>query len=329
MTDINDRLNRIVVGVKDIALAPAVETQLAGQLPREVVQVEEFPAIRIAAVGMQQDCDPAAIRECDTGGGGGGTSASLREEDRPVVGGVQIPRRDFFGNVFTCTLGYNMLHWFAGGSQDAERYFVTNSHCTDVFGVDNGNAMGQPTFDVTVGAEVSDPPLFDSSQDSRCPPSRECRYSDAALLRYDASSLAQHGYVAFPPVESVIFSENRGVAWRARPGGSLMGLDIDKIGRTTGRTRGPLFNICVNFAQADDQGIDTGRTMLCQGHAFFDGAQGDSGSPVVYLRSDGFLVDLGIFWGADPDAGAAFSMSDLYHQELQADFGGTLSSVMQ
>lgn len=123
----------------------------AASVPQEAVIVEVFPRFT--------------------------TEASLQGTVRPVVGSVQIR----FAPGAECTLGYNVA--LAGGS---DWYFVTNSHCTESpRWTLTGHSIGQPTETSPIGNEVSDPGLFTHSQDSNCPPGKSCRYSDAALFRYN------------------------------------------------------------------------------------------------------------------------------------------------
>ncbi|HET9276276.1 MAG TPA: hypothetical protein VFN96_09410, partial [Gemmatimonadales bacterium] len=96
-TDADEARNRVVVGVGDLQAMARVRTDLTRLgIPAGAVLVERAdPVVRVA---------------------------TLRDEVRPVVGGIQI---HFPG--FLCTLGFNAT---AGGQAS----FVTASHCTTTQG---------------------------------------------------------------------------------------------------------------------------------------------------------------------------------------------------
>lgn len=98
-TDIDERRNRIVIGVRYPELVREVEGAVARLgLPDNAVVVEQFDGVRMLY--------------------------SLRDYTRPVLAGVQIQ-----GSPGGCTLGYNVAH-----ELDSTEYFVTAAHCTDSFG---------------------------------------------------------------------------------------------------------------------------------------------------------------------------------------------------
>ncbi|GIW53352.1 MAG: hypothetical protein KatS3mg081_2707 [Gemmatimonadales bacterium] len=295
MSDINERRNRIMIGVTDTASIQLVDELLVRlPVPREAIIVQVFPRFK--------------------------GQASLQGTVRPVIGGVQIgwiPGR-------VCTLSYNVASVLTGGSVDYNWYFVTASHCTDKIWALTGHSMGQPTEASPIGVEVSDPPLFDSQQDPICPPGKLCRYSDAALFRYGATTWT-HGVVAWPADSQPFFETTRIISVH----GTLPpfeGMLVEKVGRTTGRTAGTLLFSCIDVER--EYGPHTFARLICQGLANYDADPGDSGAPVVRVLSDGTLVALGIHGGEDvanPGWGyKVFSPTGQWRSELGNDIGGTL-----
>jgi hypothetical protein len=288
MGDIDEVHNRIVIGVDGAGTAAKVAARIA-QMP------VPFAAVEIGIV------PPTRMQQ------------SLRSTVRPVIGGLQLS----WG---PCTMTYNVARRLIDGALDPNGYFLTNSHCTDVFGETTGMSVGQATWDAVIGTEHVDPPLFTSAQDSRCPSGLLCRYSDAALFIHNSTQY-RHGYVAWPPVGSINFAEQRVIIAAGDP---VVGIAVHKVGRTTGRTTGTVTRTCVDFRQRTPTGADTGRMMLCQAQGDYTSAGGDSGSPVLQLWPDGTVVDLGIHWGS----GGVFSPSNAWNAEIRAVTGGGLGATV-
>ena len=118
LTDADERLNRVRVGVRDAAARADLEARLAEQnVPSDAVVVEEVT--------------PYAVTK------------SLRSKVRPLVGGLEIEYSDF-----VCTLSFN-------AKRKGQKGFVTNSHCTDEAGGTEGTRYKQGGE--RVGVERSDP----------------------------------------------------------------------------------------------------------------------------------------------------------------------------
>lgn len=121
---------------------------------------------------------------------------SLRGTNRPVYGGVQ-----FNALQGDCTVGFNVSHSLSYPNVDQAEYFVTAVHCTPQYGVaDSGVIAYQPGAPQAIAKEWIDPAVFGHGADSRCPLTRDCRYSDAALFKYTISDWA-HARVAWPTLE--------------------------------------------------------------------------------------------------------------------------------
>lgn len=289
MSDIDERRNRIFIGVADSLGLEMVETALQQvRAPREAIIVDIFPRFQ--------------------------AEASLQGLIRPVVAGVQVV---WYGT-FWCTVGYTVTRLLAGGGQDSDWYFVTNSHCTSAPWQMNGHSMGQPTANDVIKTEVADPQLFNSSADPNCPSGRQCRYCDAALVKYSTSAWT-HGVIAWPAESgSLEFFETVLVSGEASP---LAGDVVYKVGRTTGRSAGWAQNACADVSHP------TGAWLICQGIAQYTSDQGDSGSPVFTLVPGGAIA-YGVHWGT-VDEGPwlnwrAFSPTPNWQSELGSSLGGTL-----
>lgn len=288
--DIDEMHNRLEIGITDYSALPSVRQALERlNVPAEAVNISEVAPMKVLQ--------------------------TLRSKWRPIAGGIQITNS--MGN---CTLGFLAVVQNKAG-------FITNSHCTAVFGLNNSEVVTQANGDKanTIGVEQFDPPLF---TDSPCPSGRMCRRSDAAFIGRDA------GFVQPSPLVAGDFGylliadlPNSGVPVKhritSRAEFSVAGAWVDKVGRTTGRTHGKITGTCVTTNQANPDGTDTGRTMICQNivAAIADG--GDSGSPVYNLEpwpdgSTGVRLH-GLLWGGTD---TQFAFSSLWHVDNEMQWSG-------
>lgn len=323
MTDIDERQNRIVIGISQPSEIAAARSKIAALgIPPGAFDVVHYPVRAMDAPLAVENCDPIfAIIPCDEQGPSG-TNFQINSTHRPVVGALQLGYQTIEGS-FICSIGFNIAHRYADGTLDPEKYFVTASHCGEQ-GIMTGLFMGQSTISELVAGEEADPSLVSSAIDPACPIGRLCRYSDAALYKYFPGVGVLHGGVAFPGIGSLTVVENRSVVGAGDP---IVGMAVHKIGRTTGRTVGVVQQACVNmqvFKIRDGQQVDTGRTMLCQAEASYESAEGDSGGPVVEVWPDGTLVARGIHWRG----GGGFSPMNSALQELRTVTGGGLGPTV-
>lgn len=262
-TDIDDRSNRLRIGVENLKRAKGgLEADLTALgIPLEAVEITKTEPV----------------------------VPELRDRNRPLRGGFQI---NFVG--FVCTLGFV-------ADRGGVRGFVTNSHCTETQGGNQGTDYHQPSSSGTtnrVGEESADPSYFTGGA---CPSGRRCRYSDSAFVRVPhpsgPSTTSTRGSIARPPSGSTSWNgiDTYTITSESNP---VVGQSVTKVGRTTGRTSGSVQQTCVNFNVSG-----TTITQLCQSQASYSSSGGDSGSPVFRITS-GFNVALvGIHWGS----GGAFS----------------------
>ena len=215
--------------------------------------------------------------------------ATLRDRWRPTQGGIQI----HFG-LFVCTLGFN-------ADDGGERSFITNSHCTDRQGGVDGTEYFQPLSSVdgtVIAIEVEDPEYF---RGGVCPVGRRCRYSDASRALYSASVASTRGAIAQTSGPNNGSLEVTG-AFRIQSQDNNttnypVGITVNKVGRTTGWTRGNVIGSCIHTNV-----FGSNITQLCQTFVqSTDGstivAGGDSGSNVFRLSGPNAEL-IGILWGS-------------------------------
>ena len=233
--------------------------------------------------------------------------ASLRDKVRPPHGGYQI---QFFPVpsplVLVCTLGFNAVR---GGVNS----FITNSHCsnvqggttplpTDYYQATRGGVI--PVADNYIAFEADDPQYTSGGE---CPLLRRCRTADASRAQYGAGQVFSIGRIARTALlNSVLATEDTAYfriddlnpTWRivSEQATPVLGQTLNKVGRTTGWTRGTVVETCV-----DVDVTDSDITQRCQSlvDAFVDG--GDSGSPVFGANVDGTVFLAGILWGSSTD----------------------------
>jgi len=284
LSDIDERQNRLRVGVANAAAGQRVR-DLLGRLgiPEDAVVVDETDPI--------------------------GRTATLRDRVRSTMGGLQIA---YSGSV--CTLGFNVSRNFTPG-------FVTNSHCTNVQGGVEGTEYFQPIVGGTnyIGVEVIDPPYSPAGTEMggyTCPAGRRCRFSDAAFVQNTQDQ--SQGYVARPTSRgrysgSITIGSNGPFVFTSQSGVVFSGSQVDKVGRTTGWTYGPVTSSCVDV-NVNNSDI----TLFCQNLVDAGAGSGDSGSPV--FTWDGGYYGLstlhGILWGSN-GAGTSFAFSTIGNVERE------------
>jgi hypothetical protein len=235
--------------------------------------------------------------------------ATLRDKIRPVPGGVQIR----FSN-FLCTLGYNATRGGIPG-------FVTASHCTDQQG-----GIRQPTeyfqplnqvADEFIGVERVDPDYFRNQQG--CPRGAKCRFSDSSWAEYDVASLSAGDQIARTTGinnGSLTIDPNNpsfSVTSKDASGNQLVGTVVNKVGRTTGWSQGPVSASCV------DTGVQGSNiVLLCQDFVDAGVAGGDSGSNVFRVTGSGTVSVVGSLWGGNA-AGTLFVYSP--YSAVKAELG--------
>jgi hypothetical protein len=213
---------------------------------------------------------------------------TLRDRFRPTIAGTQI----HFGN-YLCTMGFNVTT----GSGD--RSFITNSHCTNTQGGVEGTQYYQPTSSVdptVIATEVADPGYF---RGGACPRGRKCRYSDASRANYSSSVASNQGEIAKPASTGGTLEVSGIFTITAQDASTktfARNTVVNKVGRTTGWSQGPVTNSCVNTSVSGSN-----ITQLCQTFVSAAVGSGDSGSPVFRITSGDQVTLVGILWGGSSD----------------------------
>jgi len=274
-TDIDEAQNRLRIGVENEAAAEEViETLVSLGVPREAVIVEEVEPIL--------------------------PMLTLRDKVRPLVGGLQI---NFPG--YLCTLGFNAVRSGVAG-------FVTASHCTNVQGGVEGTPYWQPleATDTFIGTEIADP-LY--TWRLGCPRGRLCRYSDSAFAQLAFGVNASLGSLA--QIASLGAIEITGsFQITAEATRRIRGEVLNKVGRTTGWSQGPITQTCVNVGVTGTRIV-----LLCQDFVQATVAAGDSGSPVFKINGSGVTL-YGLLWGGN-SSGTSFVYSPIGNIQRSDELG--------
>jgi hypothetical protein len=261
--------NQLIVMVENLNLAPQVlaETGSLG-IPRGAVEIQVMPRLD--------------------------ASQTLQDFHRPDIGGLQIGYNRRGDSYSVCT------HWLADQQTDPPTPgFVTNSHCSTSIWTVDFTAYFQPSPPVMgllnlIGLEAVDPPLFAAPN---CPVARLCRYSDSNFSPFlGLVGGASRGVIAEPTGFGSIVWNGMDTFTITAKGDPMMHDTVDKVGRTTGRTRGVVAFPCMNVNHP------SGAVLLCQSIARMNQRNwllgGDSGSPVIEGTPDSTTL-VGIAWGSN------------------------------
>jgi hypothetical protein len=314
-TDADETTNRIVIGVEEGTPEEAIQDAIRDLgVPIEAVSI----VVTEPVVPFQAAVSLAPLASNI------GNLPTLRDEIRPIAGGLQIWRFIPPGQASICTLGFNA----AAPTVSQGRMMFTNSHCTAVRGQVTGTEWNQKQLAFPldpVAVEIEDPPFFTNADNPDCPVGRNCRYSDAAAGEY----LVPNADVAFPrimapfagslvvPASQRTFRVAEEATQRAVIGQGLM-----KVGRTSGLTGAAVIATCQNTNVAGAGSM----TMLCQERVAIDAIGGDSGSPVVEAIDDRPFMDVapnqrvrlhGLLWGGSANTYVFSSMIN-----IRMDFPG-------
>jgi hypothetical protein len=276
--DLDEASNRLRIGVEHAAAQAAVLRAIGvAGIPTAAVIVEETEPIR--------------------------SMATLRDKVRPVLGGLQIHFSQYL-----CTLGFNAT------SSSGQNSFVTASHCTAKQGGVESTKYYQPVSSTSgsfIGTEVSDPGYFTGGS---CPVGRKCRYSDAARAAYASGVSFTRGRIEkTSSVNTGSITISGYLSITGESGGSV-GSTANKVGRTTGWSRGSISSRCVNT------NVSGGNlTLLCQNWVKAKVGAGDSGSPVFLGTSTTSATLAGILWGGN-SSGTVFVFSPI--SLIERELGG-------
>ena len=260
-SDNDERIGKLVVGVEHMQAARAVEARLkhlgVGEGDFEVILTEP-------------------IRQL----------ATLQSIFRPTIAGIQI----HYSN-YVCSIGFNGTHG------NGERSMYTASHCTATQGGVEGTKYYQSssTADPTVIAtEVADPVYVKGG--AGCPKGKKCRWSDASRSVYSSNVASNQGEIAKTTGANNSSLTTAGVFTVTSQDVSTtnfaIGTVLNKVGRTTGWSQGPVERTCINSSV---QGSTV--YLFCQTTVRANVAGGDSGSDVFRITSGDNVQLVGILWG--------------------------------
>lgn len=261
---------------------------------------ENLLALRAAAraLGIPEDGYDVAVVAAPS------LRADLNDKVRPVGGGLAIawgkPR--LYPEV--CSVGVNGEWSFSS----AYRGFLTASHCTRLYmGLDpNGTnyfqdeAIGTGTL---IGTEFDDPAYFTGGS---CPSGARCRFSDVAFVKYSNAATSGLGTIM-----RTTSASNNGTPGSTTIAGqftivgdwpySILGEELQKVGRTTGWTYGTTTATCANYLAQSIGGINY--WVFCSDRTNIHSWGGDSGAPIFkwYGGSDTTVYWAGILWGGPID----------------------------
>lgn len=272
--DANEGTNRLTILVRDLSVVPSV-----------------FATAKTA--GLPEDAIETRVSRVSFAGG-------LRERYRPTAGGIQIDN-GYVGNGSTCTLGFNVT------INDGEKGFYTASHCVSPtnYGIGlTGVGINQPYTvedEGRIGTVTINPPW--NSSVTLCLSNPRCADVDAMYVKYDNPSdwssrvAIMSGLATLYAGDSAIYIGSRTGWWTninlsPTSYSYWQGIDVDKVGRTTGWTRGKLDGTCVAITVDSAQSPTQFARILCTD--VVKGAyagNGDSGSP-VFVGHDGSNSEL-------------------------------------
>jgi hypothetical protein len=296
--DIDEVNNRMALGVADEAAQSAVEKAFRrNSVPTDAVstQIVGQPVYLSGPSSPVYKTPKAPILSTLN------SSTTLEDYYRPIAGGQEIARiidGEYRGTPCTLTI-------IARDRVDGilQKVMITASHCTGGNGFVNGAKYNQPEFasgpdlNDIVGEEVKDA-SFRSGLPG-CPSGKICRYSDSAIIDLEDSYFYKSAYGHIFETtgigsNEIKFSNGEESLFRVDSDGQVVsGTPVNKIGRKSGWTQGPVQATCAAFNDPNT----TDGVALCQNTAKLFAEGGDSGSPVfVGSNSSQTVIFAGLIW---------------------------------
>lgn len=290
MVDLDEKANRIVIGVADLALSNPLIILALNKIgvPSKAISYVQSEQVQLL-------------------------SHTLKDPFRPVIAGVKISN----SRGGSCSIGFNSY-------RGPVRGFVTASHCTDRVGFYDGGNIYQPLSpNNKIGNELVDPVFISGGW--FCPNGYLCRWSDSAFVSYDNGTSSSLGAIAQPASASLnINHSNPKFNIVGEATWPLVGDTLHKVGIATGWTAGRVSRTCVNYNFNVVTTPPARRMLLCQNRVdaitgIRISAPGDSGSP-VFVRATGSNNALlsGIAWGSG-SGGSYFVFSAM--ASIQSELG--------
>jgi hypothetical protein len=303
---VRESANRVKVGVE----RPEVEQRVRDILPDLGIPQE---ALMVVVEGAGTDLGAAGRLPASPN-----RTLTLQDQHPQglIQGGWEI-RRPGVNQSHVCTLGFAVLR-----ASDASPGFVTNSHCTEIRTAYDGAEFRQPSGPV-IGEEILDPPWY------VCPAYFSCRNSDSALI--EAHADLDLGRIARPasstPVgcehcvgDLTVDSSQPYFTITAKVAHVFENELLNKVGRTTGWTRGDVEDTC-DDRKSELEGSGDPWVKECSDRVDLNVDSGDSGSPVFSILANGTVELRGIVF-AEQSCCWGFQdswMSDLH--QIEQDLG--------
>ena len=293
--DNDERIGKLVIGVENLNAARGVETALLARgVAKEDFVIELTQPIHFAA-----------------------TLQNARFTSG--VAGMQV-----HFSQYVCSVGANVDH--AGG-----RGFIINSHCTTTQGGTEGTLYYQPSktaFPTAIATEVDDP-LYSKTLPG-CSRGKKCRYSDAARAVYAGDYPSSRGTIAkttalTPNTGNLTVDEAGSYTITAQDNNgalNVVGTVVNKVGRTTGWTRGSITRTCVNTAVSGSTVMQLCQSFVSDPAGGTVVSGGDSGSG-VWVDTGAGVTLVGLLWGGSSD-NKTFIFSPL--KQVQQELG-TVNAV--
>lgn len=292
--DLDEAANRIVVGTAEAAARERVLGLLReSEIPIAALEFESVGYARSLAVVEYAPYLTTAPTQGD----------SIISYRRPLEGGLKITYRHDSNDpdyATTCTLGFP-------ARLDNVRIVITASHCSKRhWDFDNTTYFqARPGAMRYFGYEYRDP----NGTSCGFLSVNVCRNSDASAIYIEADVRDSLGFIARPvgpppegrspygiKVSSLLVDQANPTFRIVGKGTPDLKLPVDKVGVTTGWTRGELVKTCVDV-QADR----SYSKLRCQSYATFSATKGDSGAPVFHMHADGTVTLVGMMWGGTSD----------------------------
>lgn len=233
--------------------------------------------------------------------------STLSDQQRPVMGGLEVAWTQ--GDI--CTIGVNG-RWLGLAPYSG---FTTASHCSQVYmGLDAPTTnYFQPAAQVgsnQVGYEFDDPSWLTAP----CPLGTHCRWSDLLFVRYDPVDLAAYGKIARTSYaargargSTTIVDQFTIVGtWPS----SIVGEELQKVGRTSGWTSGTTTATCVDKFTGEYDSTFTPLWLLCSDITDLWSEAGDSGAPVFKWFGG---ADTTVYWAGSLWGGPLFVSNESWH----------------
>jgi hypothetical protein len=278
-TDADERLNKLTVSVTDDRYrADVLRIALSLGIPSDAINISVAPSER-ASVG-------------------------LRDQWSQTGSGIQITNF----NSQLCSIGWN-VHRGGSDPETSEEGFITAGHCaTGQPGLGVTGPMYQPvtsTYPNYRIGYITQNPSWNVS-DTACTNAgvSYCARVDAMYVKYDdySVSLKRVPYTGTDPGTNSNPSGTSVAGWWTSISNSYylpwVGDNVDKVGRTTGWTRGTLSATCANTRVTEESPYSDYMVLCADKVSNASAGQGDSGGPVFVPQTTQPLLPVGVLISA-------------------------------